>query len=160
MAIAKSKGPDDLLTWEDIEKMKYSWNVARESLRLMPPTLGTFRETTTEFAYAGFTIPKGWKTFWTVHSSHKDPKYFPEPEKFDPSRFEGSGPVPYTFVPFGGGPRMCIGKQYAKLQMLVFMHNVVTRFKLEKTILNEKVVLRIAPTPVNGLPLRLRPHQS
>ncbi|XP_057785470.1 beta-amyrin 28-monooxygenase-like, partial [Salvia miltiorrhiza] len=123
MAIAKTKGPNDLLTWEDIEKMKYSWNVARESLRLTPPVQGAFRQTTTEFTYAGFTIPKGWKTFWTVHSSHKNPKYFPEPEKFDLSRFEGSGLAPYTFVPFGGGARMCPGKEYARLEVLVFMQS-------------------------------------
>ncbi|KAK4388107.1 Beta-amyrin 28-monooxygenase [Sesamum angolense] len=160
LEIAKSKGPDELLTWEDIEKMKYSWNVARESLRLMPPAQGSFRETITEFTYAGFTIPKGWKTFWTVHSSHKNPEYFPEPEKFDPSRFEGSGPPPYTFVPFGGGPRMCPGKEYARLQVLVFMHNVVRRFKLEKVIPNEKVVFHGSAKPVHGLPVRLHPHRK
>ncbi|KAL0366862.1 UNVERIFIED_CONTAM: Beta-amyrin 28-monooxygenase [Sesamum radiatum] len=160
MEIAKSKGPDELLTWADIEKMKYSWNVARESLRLMPPAQGAFRETATEFTYAGFTIPKGWKTFWTVHSSHKNPEYFPEPEKFDPSRFEGIGPPPYTFVPFGGGPRMCPGKEYARLEVLVFMHNVVRRFKLEKVIPNEKIVIHASPTPVHGLPVRLHPHEK
>ncbi|XP_042032667.1 beta-amyrin 6-beta-monooxygenase-like [Salvia splendens] len=160
MAIAESKGPGELLTWDDIEKMKYSWNVARESLRLMPPAVGAFREATTEFTYAGFTIPKGWKTFWTVHSTHKNPDCFPEPERFDPSRFEGSGPAPYTFVPFGGGPRMCPGKEYARLELLVMMHNVVTRFRLEKTIPNEKIVYHATSTPVHGLPLRLHPHQK
>ncbi|KAK4433636.1 Beta-amyrin 28-monooxygenase [Sesamum alatum] len=160
MEIAKSKGPNELLTWEDTEKMKYSWNVARESLRLMPPAQGAFRETITEFTYAGFTIPKGWKTFWTVHSSHKNPEYFPEPEKFDPSRFEGSGPPPYAFVPFGGGPRMCPGKEYARIEVLVFMHNLVTRFKLEKAIPNEKVVFHDSPRPLHGVPVRLHPHQK
>ncbi|KAH6776684.1 hypothetical protein C2S52_014245 [Perilla frutescens var. hirtella] len=161
MEIAKSKGPDEVLTWEDVEKMKYSWNVAREALRLAPPAQGAFRETTAEFTYAGFTIPKGWKTFWTVHTSHKNPDYFPEPEKFDPSRFEGTGPPPYTFVPFGGGPRMCPGKEYAKFAILVFMHNVVTRFRLEKAIPNEKMVFnQVTPTPAHGLPLHLHPHHK
>lgn len=89
-----------------------------------------------------------------------NPNYFPEPEKFDPSRFAGSGPPPYTFVPFGGGPRMCTGKEYARFELLVFMHNVVTRFKLEKTIPNEKIILLASPVPVYGLPVYLHPRQK
>ncbi|XP_009601238.2 beta-amyrin 6-beta-monooxygenase-like [Nicotiana tomentosiformis] len=158
MAIAKLKGEDELLSWEDIEKMKYSWNVARESLRLTPPAQGAFRETITDFTYAGFTIPKGWKTFWSVHSTHKNPKYFSDPEKFDPTRFEGSGPAPYTFIPFGGGPRMCPGKEYARLEILVLMHNVLKRFKLEKVIPDEKIVFRASLVPKHGLPVRLVPR--
>nr|GMC97439.1 beta-amyrin 28-oxidase-like [Ipomoea batatas]GME20825.1 beta-amyrin 28-oxidase-like [Ipomoea batatas] len=157
--IAKSKGPNERLCWEDIQKMKYSWNVACEALRLFPPGQGGFRETVKDFTYAGFTIPKGWKTFWNVYSTHKNPKYFTEPEKFDPSRFEGNGPAPFTFVPFGGGPRMCPGKEFARLEVLVFMHNVVTNFKMEKLVPDEKIVYNNAsPIPVNGLPIRLTPH--
>nr|GMD57747.1 beta-amyrin 28-oxidase-like [Ipomoea batatas] len=160
MEIAKSKGPNERLSWEDIQKMKYSWNVACEALRLFPPGQGAFREAVTDFTYAGFTIPKGWKTFWCVYSTHKNPKYFSEPEKFDPSRFEGSGPAPFTFVPFGGGPRMCPGKEYARLEVLVFMHNVVTNFKMEKLVPDEKIVFHASPVPVNGLPVRLIPHHN
>ncbi|XP_030945095.1 beta-amyrin 28-monooxygenase-like [Quercus lobata] len=158
MGIAISKGPNDLLNWDDISKMKYSWNVALESMRLTPPTQGTFREVVNDFTYTNFTIPKGWKTFWTPYSTHKNPKYFQDPEKFNPSRFEGNGPEPYTFVPFGGGPRMCPGREYARLEILVFMHNVVTRFKWEKAILDEKLSFNISPIPVNGLPIYLKPH--
>nr|GMD57807.1 beta-amyrin 28-oxidase-like [Ipomoea batatas] len=160
MEIAKSKGPNERLSWEDIQKMKYSWNVACEALRIYPPGQGAFREALTDFTYAGYTIPKGWKTFWSVYSTHKNPKYFPEPEKFDPSRFEGSGPAPYTYVPFGGGPRMCPGKEYARLTVLVLIHNVVTNFKMEKLMPDEKIVYTISPVPLNSLPVRLIPHHK
>ena len=110
----------------------------------------------------GFTIPKGWKVSkhiqaslryntmvmyrrginlsQSIFSTHKNPKYFPDPEKIDPSRFEGKGPASYTFVPFGGGTQMCLRMEYARLEIFTFMHNVVTKFKLEKANPNEKIV--------------------
>jgi cytochrome P450 len=97
------------------------------------------------------------QTYWTVSSTHKNPEYFPDPEKFDPSRFEGRGPAPYTFVPFGGGPRMCPGKEYARLEILTFMHDVVTKFKLEKVNPNEKIIYNPSPIPENGLLVHLHP---
>ncbi|KAJ1408174.1 Cytochrome P450 [Sesbania bispinosa] len=160
MEIANSKSPGELLNWDDINKMRYSWNVACEVMRVAPPLQGGFREALNDFMFNGFSIPKGWKLYWSANSTHKNPEYFPSPEKFDPTRFEGNGPAPYTFVPFGGGPRMCPGKEYARLEILVFMHNLVKRFKWEKLIPDEKIVVDPLPMPAKDLPIRLYPYRA
>ncbi|XP_019424082.1 PREDICTED: beta-amyrin 28-oxidase-like [Lupinus angustifolius] len=160
MEIAKTKSEGELLNWDDINKMKYSWNVACEVMRLAPPLQGAFREAINDFIFNGFSIPKGWKLYWSANSTHKNEEYFPEAEKFDPTRFEGNGPIPYTFVPFGGGPRMCPGKEYARLEILVFMHNLVKRFKWKKLIPDEKIIINPLPTPSKNLPIQLFPHNA
>ncbi|KAJ6714183.1 CYTOCHROME P450 26 [Salix viminalis] len=158
--IAKSKEAGELLKWEDIQKMRYSWNVVYEVLRLMPPIRGAFREAIVDFTYAGYTIPKGWKLCWTPASTTKDPGFFPNAEDFVASRYEGAGPAPYSFVPFGGGPRICMGNEYARPQILVFLHNVVKRFKWDLLIPDEKIPYDPMPAPSQGLPVRLQPRQS
>lgn len=94
---------------------------------------------------------------WNTNSSHKDPTIFSDPETFDASRFEGAGPTPFAYVPFGGGPRMCLGQEFAKLEILVFMHNIVKRFKWELVIPDEKLKYDPMLEPVKGLEIRLHP---
>ncbi|KAI3854915.1 hypothetical protein MKX03_009073 [Papaver bracteatum] len=158
LEIANSKGHGELLDWKDIQKMKYSWNVVCEVLRLLPPLQGGFREAIADFSYQGFSVPKGWKCYWSTFSTHKNPDYFPEPEEFDPTRFEGNGPAAYTYIPFGGGPRMCPGKEYARLEILVFLYHLVRRYKWEKIYPNENITVNPLPMPVKGLPIRLQPQ--
>ena len=88
-----------------------------------------------------------------------EPTLFFNPENFDASRFEGTGPTPFSYVPFGGGPRMCLGQEFARLEILVFMHNIVTSFKWELSVPDEKLKYDPMLEPSKGLPIRLHPLQ-
>ncbi|KAH9727725.1 cytochrome P450 716A2 [Citrus sinensis] len=157
--IAKSKAPGEPMSMKDIKKMKYSMSVISESLRLEPPASGTFREAIEDFNYEGFRIPKGWKVHWSIHATNRNPEYFPNPETFDPSRFERNDPiVPYSYVPFGGGQHICPGKDYAKLQILLFMRHAVRKFKWEKVNPDEQMIRDPDLSPAKGLPVRLCPY--
>ncbi|XP_022872959.1 beta-amyrin 28-oxidase-like [Olea europaea var. sylvestris] len=158
-AIASSKEAGEFLQWEDIQKMKYSWNVVSETMRLSPPVIGAFREALVDFKYAGYDIPKGWKLYWSASLAHTDSSLFQENINFDPSRYERAGPIPFSYVPFGGGPRMCLGKEFARLEILIFLHNIVKRFQWDLLIPDEKVEYDPLPTPVKGLPVHLHPHK-
>lgn len=158
--ITASKARGELLQWEDLQKMRYSWNVISEVMRMSAPIYGSFREALVDFTYEGYTIPKGWKLHWSACATHTDPTYYPRTLTFDESRFEGSGPAPYSFVPFGGGPRMCLGLEFARVELLVFLHNLVEGFHWSLVDPDEKIIYDPMPIPVKGLAIRLRPRDS
>ncbi|KAG5577754.1 hypothetical protein H5410_057888 [Solanum commersonii] len=88
---------------------------------------GVFREAIEDFTYEDFHVTKGWKIYLSFGATQKNGEYFPNPTKFDPSRFEGNEVVPYTSVSFGGGHRMCPGKEFARILILVFLHHVLKK---------------------------------
>nr|AYE56766.1 beta-amyrin 28-oxidase-like [Coffea canephora] len=99
--------------------------------------------------------------YWSASFTHRDANLFPEPTKFDPSRFDEGGDhtlIPFSYVSFGGGPRMCIGKEFAKIIILTFLHHLVNRFRWDLVIPDEKVEYDPTPIPVKGLPVRVLPH--
>ncbi|PON51524.1 Cytochrome P450, E-class, group I [Parasponia andersonii] len=154
--IARTKAAGEFLTWEDLAKMKYTWRVALETLRMVSPVFGSFRKTLKDLEYGGYLIPKGWQIFWASPMTHMDNDIYPEPSKFDPNRFENQASVPsYSFVAFGGGPRMCPGNEFARIETLITIHYLVTRFTW-KLCADTSFCRDPMPVPAQGLPLQIK----
>ncbi|CAO2034412.1 unnamed protein product [Urochloa humidicola] len=129
--IARGKAPGEALSWDDLCRMRYTWAAAMETLRLVPPGFSLLRRALVDVEYGGHLIPKGWQVMYATNMTHWDPAIFPDPARFDPARFEdpSAAPPPYSFVPFGGGARICPGNEFSKVETLVAVHHIVTRFR-------------------------------
>ncbi|KAF8711406.1 hypothetical protein HU200_029438 [Digitaria exilis] len=154
--IADNKGTGDVLTLEDVSRMKYTWKAAMETLRIVPPVFGSFRTAAKDIKYQGYDIPKGWKVFAAQSITHLDSRFFNDPTKFDPTRFDNRSSIPpYSFLPFGGGPRMCPGTEFARVETMVAMHYLVTQFRWKLCFKEETYKKDPKLTPVFGLPVEL-----
>ncbi|KAL7214491.1 hypothetical protein ACSBR1_026827 [Camellia fascicularis] len=122
--ITKSKTLGELLTWDDLSKMQYTWRVAMETLRITPLGFCSFRRVLKDIEFGGCPIPKGWQVVWAASMTHMDKTIFPNPSKIDPIRFEQQAPATYCFVAFGR-PRMCPGYEFAKIETLALLGDPV-----------------------------------
>ncbi|KAL7142796.1 hypothetical protein ABFS83_08G148100 [Erythranthe nasuta] len=156
IAKGKSGSHDEPLTWDDLGKMKYTWRVATETLRMYPPVFCSFRKVLQDIELGGYIIPKGWQVFWTSLMTHMDETIYPDPLTFNPSRFENQGATPsFSYIAFGGGPRMCPGYEFARIETLTMVHYLVTRFKWKLSL--EENLFKRDPMPVfiEGLPIHI-----
>ncbi|XP_058808187.1 probable cytochrome P450 6a13 [Phymastichus coffea] len=152
------------LSYDVIKNMKYLDKVFRETLRKYPPVGMLQREAVSDhiFADSNISITKGTKIFVPVYAIHYDPNIYPDPNKFDPERFEEDAVEsrPHmTYLPFGDGPRICIGERFAHIQTKLGLATVIRHFKLEvceKTCKQyEKQTGLILIAPKSGLYLRI-----
>ncbi|XP_062146343.1 abscisic acid 8'-hydroxylase CYP707A2-like [Alnus glutinosa] len=145
---------EKVLTWADTRTMTITSRVIQETLRVASILSFTFREAVEDVEYEGHLIPKGWKVLPLFRNIHHSPDIFPEPEKFDPSRFEVT-PKPNTFLPFGNGIHSCPGNELAKLEILVLLHHLTTKYRW--SVEGSQTGIQYGPfaLPQNGLPIRL-----
>uniref|UniRef100_A0A2H8TQ99 Cytochrome P450 6a2 n=1 Tax=Melanaphis sacchari TaxID=742174 RepID=A0A2H8TQ99_9HEMI len=121
--------------------LHYTDMVLAETGRMYGVTSALFREAVKTYTIPGesLVIEKGTKVMIPIHSIHHDPKYYPDPYTFDPERFspeEKSKRPSATYLPFGDGPRFCIGKRFAELEMKMVLSQLLTTFRVlpcEKT---------------------------
>ncbi|KAL6183825.1 hypothetical protein ACLB2K_045235 [Fragaria x ananassa] len=154
MKLKEESGEEKVLNWEDTKKMPITSRVLQETLRVASILSFTFREAVEDVEYEGYLIPKGWKVLPLFRNIHHSPEIFPEPEKFDPTRFEVA-PKPNTYMPFGSGNHSCPGNELAKLEILVILHHLTTKYRW--SIVGAENGIQYGPfaLPQNGLPIIL-----
>jgi cytochrome P450 len=99
----------------------------QETLRLRPVLVGVIRKLTEPVAIGGYELPAGVSVVPSIHLLHRDPRTYPEPQRFLPERFLEEGPGTYTWIPFGGGVRRCLGAAFAQFEMAVVLRELVGR---------------------------------
>jgi cytochrome P450 len=143
-----------LPTQEDVPKLVYADRVVKEAMRLYPPAWVTGREVAKTIEAFGRTVPVKTQVLVSQWIVHRDPRWWPSPEAFDPDRFlpEVVKTRPrFAYFPFGGGPRVCIGNHFAMMEAVLMLAIIATRFRVELLPFEE---LTFAPSvtlqPKNG----------
>jgi cytochrome P450 len=150
-----------LPTVEDSKALRYTRQVLDESMRLYPPAWATGREVSRDIEIRGYRIRRGAQLLMSQWLVHRDSRFFPDPEAFDPDRWqpERAKKLPrYAYFPFGGGPRVCIGNHFAMLEATLVLAVLMQRHHFEllpgQTLaFNPSVTLR-----QKGPGLRVRVH--
>lgn len=149
-------------TSSDLAELTYLKQVVQESLRLYPAVWGIARRSLDEVTLGGYCIPENSYIAITPYVLHRDPKHWPEPEKFDPERFS-PGQIKsrhsYSYLPFGAGPRTCIGAGMAMLEIQLILAQLLQRFKVTP-ITDQRIEVEAAVTlkPRYGLKVCLEPR--
>jgi cytochrome P450 len=130
----------------DFRQMPYLEKVLLETERIYPPVAGGFRGVTKAFSFAGYQIPQGFQIQYNILNTHYDTAVFPEPEKFDPERFSEenrTGRSHFSLVGFGGGPRTCIGKSFALLEIRLLAARLLREYAWEILPEQDTTIIRV-----------------
>jgi len=115
---------------EDLPRLPYTSAVFQEGMRLYPPALAFARRTMEPVELAGYVIPKGASVFVSPYITHRNPRYFDDPEEFRPERWLQTQPPKFAYFPFGGGAKMCIGESFARLEGVLALTNLGRKWQI------------------------------
>ena len=122
------------LSYSDVPKFEFGAQVIQEALRLYPPFWMVDREALADDQIGDVAIPRGSTVVVFVYGAHHAPRYWENPESFDPERFTKAKEkthTPFTYLPFGAGPRGCIGGNYAMLQILMILGTLLRKYDFQ-----------------------------
>jgi cytochrome P450 len=120
-------------TFDDLKRLQYTERVLCEAMRLYPPTWRLVRRALRDFPVGDYCIPSGALVVVSQYAMHRDPRFFPEPEAFDPERWttEARSARPqFSYFPFGGGPRRCIGEPFAMTEGVLLLATLARRWRM------------------------------
>jgi cytochrome P450 len=120
-------------TVEDLPRLRYTQMVLKESMRLYPPAWILGRRALEDYEVGGYSIPRDSLVILSPYVMHRDPRFFPDPERFDPERFtpEARAARPqFSYFPFGGGPRRCVGEGFAWMEAVLMLAALARRWRL------------------------------
>ncbi|KAL0868661.1 hypothetical protein ABMA27_008114 [Loxostege sticticalis] len=148
--------------YESTAELPYLQACVDEALRLYPVLGVSTREVVEEVTLGSVRLDKGVLIHIPTYSLQRDPKYFPEPEKYRPERFLGEEKqkiVPHTYMPFGDGPRLCIGMRFARMQMTAGLVTLLKKYRVElapgtPTVPDWDPLTALLPSPKKPLNLK------
>jgi cytochrome P450 len=148
------------VTHDDVPRLRYTHQIAREVLRRYPIWL-LMRRTNTEVTLGGVTFPPGTEMTISPHALHHDPRFFPDPDRFDPDRWDATNtqdPPPGAYVPFGDGGRKCIGNHFALTEITMAAATIGSRWRLV-AVPGRKVSVRVTGAAYpSRLPMTVTPR--
>jgi cytochrome P450 len=148
----------DAPSFEDLEHLPYARMVAEEAMRLYPPAYVFSRRAAGDDQLGPFHMPAGAHIVISPYALHRHPDYWPEPDAFKPERFAPEAPADrpkHAYLPFGGGPRICIGNSFAMMEHAIVLAAAVRRWRVESIPGREvRTEPRITLRPRGGLPMR------
>jgi cytochrome P450 len=151
---------DDDLPYEKLNDLVLTDYAFKESLRMIPPVPSLPRRAVKDFSFGGYDLKAGTYVGISPGFTHKMAEYWPEPEKFDPLRFEPEqvkARHKYAWVPFGGGAHMCLGLHFAYMQIKILMWHILRNGTIELPAgSGDKWQAWPIPLPKDGLPFKLR----
>jgi cytochrome P450 len=142
-------------TAADLPALTYTRMALAEALRMYPPAWAVARRALVEHELGDYRIPAGSIVFVSQAVTHRDPRYFPDPERFDPERWRDGERRP-GFLPFGDGPRLCIGERFAWMEGVLLLATLARRWQL-RLVPGQRIALQPIVTlrPKHGIRMRL-----